>query len=436
MSLLRSVIADARPRKSVGEFPVSPSAAIGWRTRELNCDTPKSKEQPADTPAQTSHLSRSLPSEKSASELMRYDAPGFIQLDNLIEQDIQGAARNSEQVRPLSVPEEMRATNPGPEEKRSTIPGEESHLTIHTGNAPDIDTYSENNKIVGHRVSDSISFPENIEEVPGKNVIANNANTVHQGKESAMLPEKHESQLSATEENTPARGELSGTIAVDENRYTERSIKSSVGVTADSVGRNESQQGLVDGAQPNRVPPGVDKQANFKLPSNLEDNRRLQKQDNAKVTVGDDQLVSRQSLAKDLHTSSEEKLSPILQSVGKQESTQANSPASISSNPPGSVPSKPSNSVQQISRPLRSSANSEFLSSVPARSAQAELIAKNSVSFHAGPLARPPEKKHESPKVQIGQIDVIIEAAAQPAAKPATASSPIDLASRHYLRRL
>jgi hypothetical protein len=436
MSLLRSVIADAHPRKSVGEFPVSPSAAIGWRTRESNWDTPKSKEQPTDTPAQTSHLSRSLPNEKSASELMRYDAPGFIQLDNPIEQDIQGAARNSEQVRPLSVPQEMRATNPGPEEKRSTIPGEESHLTIHTGNAPDIDTYSENNKIVGHRVSDSISLPENVEEVSGKNVIANNANTVHQGKESAGLQEKHESQLSATEENTPARGELSGTIAVDENRYTERSIKSSVRLTADSVGRNESEQGLADGAQPNRVPPGVDKQANFKLPSNPEDNRGLQKQDNAKVTVGDDQLVSRQSLAQDLHTSSDKKLSPILQSADKQESTQANSPASISSNPPGSVPSKPSNSVQQISGPLRSSANSEFLSSVPTRSAQAELIAKNNASFHAGPLARLPEKKHESPKVQIGQIDVIVAAAPQTAAKPTTASSPIDLASRHYLRRL
>jgi hypothetical protein len=38
--------------------------------------------------------------------------------------------------------------------------------------------------------------------------------------------------------------------------------------------------------------------------------------------------------------------------------------------------------------------------------------------------------------VQIGQIDVIIEAAAQPAIKPAPAPSPIDLASRHYLRRL
>jgi hypothetical protein len=438
MSLLRSVIADARPRKSVGEFPVSPSVAIGWRTRELNWDTPKSKEQPADTPAQTSHLSRSLPSEKSASELMRYDAPGFIQLDNPIEQDIQGAARNSEQVRPLSVPEEMPATNPGPEEKRSTIPGEESHLTIHTGNAPDLDTYSENNKIVGHRVSDSISFPENIiEEVPGKNVIANNANTVHQGKESARLPEKHESQLSATEENTPARGELSDTIAVvDENRYTERSIKSSVGVTADSVGRNESKQGLVDGAQPNRVPPGVDKQANFKLPSNLEDNRRLQKQDNAKVTVGDDLLVSHQSLAKDLHTSSDEKLSPILQSVGKQESTQANSPASISSNPPGSGSSKPASPVKHIARPAKPSASPEVLHSVPARSAQADLIPKDGGLFHSRVPLRSPEKMHDAPKVQIGQIDVIIEAAAQPAAKPAPAPSPNDLASRHYLRRL
>ncbi len=436
MSLLRSVIADARPRKSVGEFPVSPSAAIGWGTRELNRDTPEPKEQPADTPAQTSHLSRSLPNEKSASESTRYDAPGLFQLDNPIEQDIQGKARNSEQVRPLSVPEEMRATNPGPEEKRSTIPREESHLTIHTGNAPELDTYSENNKIVAHRVSDSISFSGNIEEMPGKNVVANNANTVHQGKENARLSEKHESQLSATEENTPAREELSGTIAVDENRYTERSIKNSVGVTADSVGWNESQQGLVDGTQPNRVPPGVDKQANFKLPSNLEDNRRLQKQDNAKVTVGDDQLVSPQSLAKDLHTSSDEKLSPILQSVGKQESTQANSPASISSNPPGSVPSKPSSSVQQISRPLRSSATPEALRSVPATPFQLDSIPKAADTFRLESPLRSPEKTHEAPKVQIGQIDVIIEAAAQPATKQAPVTSFIDLASRQYLRRL
>jgi len=38
--------------------------------------------------------------------------------------------------------------------------------------------------------------------------------------------------------------------------------------------------------------------------------------------------------------------------------------------------------------------------------------------------------------VQIGQIDVIIEAAAQPVTKQAPAPSPVDLASRHYLRRL
>lgn len=64
------------------------------------------------------------------------------------------------------------------------------------------------------------------------------------------------------------------------------------------------------------------------------------------------------------------------------------------------------------------------------------LISKNADKYNSGVKLKFPEKKSESPKIHIGQIDIIIESVPQAASKPAPVSSSTDLSSRYYLRRL
>ena len=101
---------------------------------------------------------------------------------------------------------------------------------------------------------------------------------------------------------------------------------------------------------------------------------------------------------------------------------------------PGSGPPKSGRPPQNRVKPAKPAASPEMLRSVHARPFQEDSIPKASDSWRSGAAPGFSAKKLEAPKVQIGQIDVIVEAAAPPAAKPAPA--PIDLASRHYLRRL
>jgi len=157
-----------------------------------------------------------------------------------------------------------------------------------------------------------------------------------------------------------------------------------------------------------------------------------QKPDEAKRELSHDQPVYRQAMVVDSDISSDIEPASVSPAAAGKASTSARSPVSGTA--------KPSSYVQHVTglaRPLAGpSASPESPASVPARPLQTSLIAKHGDSFHSRPALRSAEKKHEAPKVQIGQIDVIVEAATQPAAKPATVSSPVDLASRHYLRRL
>lgn len=66
----------------------------------------------------------------------------------------------------------------------------------------------------------------------------------------------------------------------------------------------------------------------------------------------------------------------------------------------------------------------------------ADLISKNADKFNSNYKLTFPEKKPESPKIHIGQIDIIIETEPKPASKPEPVSSSTDLSSRYYLRRL
>ncbi len=500
MSFLRSVIADARPRKPMLESSDGPSALTGWKTRGLDGDAFKAEEKSPSAADKTSCLSKSLSIRESASDFNMGDAPTF-QADNPVNQGIQDFGSNVEPESPLSAPVD----------KSGPIPDEESSTHLGTGNLPDREpdseggkasiterdmpqlpagtiipdsrmnspkgpdndssiaspeTHGAQNRAFGHEETEPLSSPASIKDMPGKELTDNDGNSSLQAVEGTGQLGVGETMPSAAEGNTPAQGEVVGVTAADNRHHSESSIKDpeTLTIQADatqtidltspessrriessvleasgqvsgqasmpdnSAGGNEVEKALADGGKARQVSPSVDKQADMKSLSNQEDIPRLQKPDEAKGVVRDVQLISRRAMAMDSHISSDMELASVPQSAGKKVSTSASSP--------GSGPSKPGSPVQHIARPARPSVSPEALRSVPARPFHADLMPKDGDSFHSRAPLRSPEKKHEAPKVQIGQIDVIIEAAAQPATKPAPAPSLVDLASRHYLRRL
>ena len=78
----------------------------------------------------------------------------------------------------------------------------------------------------------------------------------------------------------------------------------------------------------------------------------------------------------------------------------------------------------------------EAVNSVAARVQPVESTARAVAQRNSKPLPTNRQNWRQSPDVQIGQIDVIVEMPAKATTKPAAAVSTGDLASRHYLRRL
>ena len=97
----------------------------------------------------------------------------------------------------------------------------------------------------------------------------------------------------------------------------------------------------------------------------------------------------------------------------------------------------PAQSQPTASQSNRVSKKSESNPAAPVFAVQKTSLLTSSDSIHAPP---PPRRVtpaiQQEPKVQIGQVDVIIQAATQPITKKTSIAAPSDLASRHYLRRL
>lgn len=199
-----------------------------------------------------------------------------------------------------------------------------------------------------------------------------------------------------------------------------------------STGRNEAEKTLADAGKARQVSPGVNKQADMKSQSNQEDIARLQKLGEQKGVHRDVQLISRQAMVMASQGSSDMEHASVPPSVTQPAGKKVRASASS----PDPAPSNPGNAEQHVTSSARPSASPEALRTVPATPFQTDWIPKTGDSFRSRPPLRSPEKTHDAPKVQIGQIDVIIEAPAQTTAKSAPASSPIDLASRYYLRGL
>ncbi len=500
MSFLRSVIADARPSKPMLEPSNGPSAITGWKTRGLDGDAFGAEEKSPSAPDQTCRLSTSLPIREGANDFNMGDAPAFqvdnpvnqgipdmgsnVEPESLLSVPMDKSGQipdeeSSTRFDPVNLPDRESGFEGDKASKAdgnmttqpagTVIP--DSRMKSSMSQSHDLsiafpETHGAQNRASGHEEIEPVSSPEGFRDTLGKELTEKDGNSALQAEEDAGQLGVHETTSSAVERNTPAQGEVAGATTADDGRHSESSIKdpetltmqadatqptaltspensrrisssvfeasglvSGQATTPDyAAGRNEAEKALADGGKARQVSPSIDRQADMKSLSNKEETSRLQKPDETQGVLRDVKLVSRQAMAMDSHISSDMELASIPQSAGKKVSTSASTP--------GSESSKPSSPVQHIARPARPSASPEALRSVPARPFQTDLMPKDGDSFHSRAPLKTPEKIHDAPKVQIGQIDVIIEAPMQPATKPSSSPSPIDLASRHYLRRL
>ncbi len=458
MSFLRSVIADARPRRPMLEPSENPTAITGWKTRGLDGDVSGAEAKSPGAADQMSRFGTSLPTREDATDFNMDDAPTFRE-ENQVNRDFQDIEFHVEPEDPLSV--HVDKFGPFPDEESSTLldTGNSSDREPDTegGNASKTDkdmpqqpadtiipdsrmkspkdrdndssiaspeTHGVQIRVPGHEETEPTSSPASILDTPGKEFADNDSNSLlHMGAGAGQLG-VDETMSSYAEGNMPAQAEVVGVTAADDRHHSERPIKGPETFTrqtdatqAIALTSSESSRRIESSVLKKSFVPSVPSPDASGKPA-------LDSAAAVKDVLRDAQLVG----AMDSHISSDMELATIPDSADRNVST------SVSSPKPGS--SKPASTVQHMARSAKTSANPETLLSVPARPFQAELVSKDGDSFHSKAPLRSPQKKHEAPKVQIGQIDVIVEAAAQPATKPAPAPSSIDLASRHYLRRL
>ncbi len=323
MSFLRSVIADARPRKSMLESSDAPAFQADNPVNQDIQDM-ASNVEPTSPLSVIANESRLISDEESYARLDTGD-PSNREPDS--EGDKASKAEGSMTPQPSgTVIPDSSMNSPKGQDRDPFIASPETH--------------GARNRASGHEEIEPLSSPARIRDTPGKELTDIDGNSTLQAEEGAGQLGVQQTMSSTAEENAPAQGEVAGVTAADGRQH----------------------------------------------------------------------------------------LASVPQSADRKVSTSAISPDLGSS--------KPSSPVQHIARPARPSASPEVLRSVPARLFQTDLMPKDGDSFHSRAPLRYPEKKHEAPKVQIGQIDVIIEAPAQSATKPAPPPLPIDLSSRHYLRRL
>jgi hypothetical protein len=368
----------------------------------MDSDAFGTEEKSPNAPDQTSHLNISLPIRDSVSEYTVGDTPTF-QANNPVSQDIQNIGCNIKPENPFSVPEE-----------------------------------NTQNRASGHDEAEPASSPASIRDMPGKEQTDSKGNSTLQTEEVTGNFDLHETIASAAEENTLSGREVTRAIAADNRSHSESPVKGEKMHTfqADAI----QTTALTSPDSSHRIEASVLKRSLVPSISSL-DATEISTQGVAGTIVshkaGADGCL--QHLAKsrmdnasdqaiDSQTPSDMELASVTPLVGNKVLASANSL--------NREPSKPTSPEQTVSGPARPSVSTEALRSVPATLFQIDSIPKVDDTFRSSPSLRSPEKKYEEPKVQIGQIDVIIEAAAQPTAKSTTASSTIDLASRNYLRRL
>jgi hypothetical protein len=267
--------------------------------------------------------------------------------------------------------------------------------------------------------------------------------------ESAGQATLSETRSSPDVANTPVRGEVpvatsAGSRHVSANALTDLGTvtyqadalamtTSSPSESRPKVEPDKSARGseavneLAAGGKARQASPVIDERAEIRSPANNNEVPRHQTPD-SKNDPRNVQLAPRQTTAVDSHHSAAANPASISQPANGKASVSASSPDSGSDKPVGPAP--------RVARPAEPSASPQPMRSVPAKPWPVERMPMHGDSARSGTPQRSPEIRREAPRVQIGQIDVIVESAAQSVRKSAPASAPTDMASRHYLRRL
>lgn len=459
MNYLRSVIADSRPRKPFHE--PSDGLSARWKPRGIEMDASGAEERSANAPDENNPSYTSLPIREGASDFNASTATA-LKADNPTRQDTLGVSSDVEPERTVSVLVDTSGTIPNeqifahPEtgclaDRESDSESTVKQLDMHETVSSNIET----NLILKGETAESrfdddrrhaecsIKAPEMLAsqaDTTQKNVLTSAKNNHHNESsehETPRVPPVFSYDI--TENSTPSTAVVAvplGTGGAEDLQHPGESqvddasgtVIGQIPTSENPAVQNEAEKALAGGGKAHQISPNVDEQAHLTGLSNQEDISRLIKPDDSKGAHGDVQLVYRQVKAVASQGSSATEHASVPQSVGKKVSTSVSSP--------GPAPAKPGSRESHIAGPARFSANPEALRSVLAVPFQMDSMSKAGDTLRSRLPLRSAEKMHEAPKVQIGQIDVIVEAATQPATKKVPAPSPTDLASRHYLRRL
>jgi hypothetical protein len=194
---------------------------------------------------------------------------------------------------------------------------------------------------------------------------------------------------------------------------------------------SEAVNELAAGGKARQASPVIDERVEIRSTANNNEVPRHQTPD-SKNDPRNVQLALHQTTAVDSHHSAAANPASISQPANGEASVSASSPDSGSDKPVGPAP--------RVARPVEPPASPQpspqTMRSVPAKPWPVERMPMHGDSARSGTPQRSPEIRREAPRVQIGQIDVIVESAAQSVRKSTPASAPTDIASRHYLRRL
>ncbi len=407
MSLLRSVIADARSRKPMLEPLNSPLTATAFKTRGMVGNVAGADKKSPGTADHTRSLNKPLSIREGNSATHMGDVPDS-QLDNSLNQGIQDMGSNVEFESPLSVPmnkaelipneessldfEGDKASNSeesmAPQLTGTVIPNSSMNSSMNR-NHDLFNTYQETqiaqNQVPDHEVIEPASLPAIIRDISAQEEVAGEIATNQHYSEGSIKGNEtltiQSDSTQTTASTLPAKSRQIELSVLEASSVPFAHSPDSLGnsTSDNTAGRNEVEKELDNNGKARQVLPPVDKQADMKSMSNQEEIPRFQKPGDTKGVHCD---------------------------------------------------------VQLVSRPAKPLPGPEALRSVPVTPFQTDSISKAGDTLRSRTPLRTPEKTHETPKVQIGRIDVIIESAVPPVTKQAPASSPIDLASRHYLRRL
>ena len=483
MNFLRSVISDARPRKPVVEPSAAPSEIAGRKAGRIERDAFGGKKQPPIAADPAGGWSTPLPNPERTGDLMVSQDLTF-QVDDLANDRIRDVGSNAAPEQPMFMPavtpapvqDEAASTTHDMADPRDPEPYTEDEAApganVAVPRQPDETTTPESSdtprnlrpydpfidhpepRDVQHQVSDNEEteplpppinlrdlLTEEFQQEDGASALQpEKASEPPGGDLTVPLPPDRPAPAPGEKETEPVAKVLhpSEIISSDLNRPTppvDGVLESDSGpspprlpITPSSPAENHGREQAPDAEKNPIEPPLPARQPDLTGPTPQTKILRLQTPSNAPGKLRDASDISGKALTVDapappVPDRAEDPGSKIAAVSTPAGTTKPTSPESKGPPLPKDRPATP----EPKSKPLRSA---------PAKPIQPESMPPGGDTLPSRHPLRPTGKTPASLRVQIGQIDVIIESTAPSPAKPAQAPAPSDVAGRHYLRRL